>query len=330
MGKRIGTEDIKVYNKAQVIRALQKTVTSTKRDIAENTELSITTVATLLSELQSDGLVQTLDRADSTGGRRAAAYTLNRERYVMMGIEIERDSFSVQVINIAGESFKEQHFSLEGIKEVQNYIVEKVKTIFSSYPVKVIGIGVPGIVKDKIYYTYDSIEKIGEVIERELGAEVYLVNDLNATAYGYVSDEGEEEQSLVYIHIDKAYSGAGLIINHEVVVGERNFAGEIGCLPLYGKKTFDEIIKEADHIEFYSAVADLIMLINCVVNPGRIVLGGSHEYMQDLTAEDLNKRLSEHNFNYTLPEIDHEKEYMRCYQRGVQQITMKYYLRDQI
>lgn len=332
---KMGTEDIKNYNREQIIRYLQKVSCSTKKEIAVNTNLSITTVATILVELQNKGVVNESTRANSTGGRRAIIYTLNKSLYSMLNLQIGSKVVEIQLINIYGEFIKDHIYDIDNTATAYEDILSYIKEVMHSHPIKVIGIGVPGIVKDKGYYINNKLENIGVMIEKELGISVQLVNDLNAIAYGYMIEQHGEESSrkrenLVYIHINEDCSGAGIIINGDIIIGSDGFAGEVGYIPLRDNKTFDQIIKDSNIDDFHIAIVNLISVLNYVVNPKRIVLGGNHRLMKNISTAKLNQLIQKDSYiEYSL-DIRIEEHFKKHYKQGLMQLIMNYYLKKEV
>ncbi len=67
-----------------------------------------------------------------------------------------------------------------------------------------------------------------DIISRELGKAVYLINDANAAAVGELRyGAGREANNFIYITVSTGIGG-GIIINGEIYTGSTGTAGELG------------------------------------------------------------------------------------------------------
>lgn len=81
---------------------------------------------------------------------------------------------------------------------------------------------------------------------------------------------------MAYIHFDRESAGAGVIANGQVVHGAKQFAGELGFLPMGHKQTLNDLLPSVSSREdCLDIVSRVVSIVNCVTNPELVVVGGS-------------------------------------------------------
>lgn len=114
---------------------------------------------------------------------------------------------------------------------------------FKKDDLKGIGIGVPGKVsKDGYIYSLTNLEfsehDLRKKLENYYNIPVVIINDANAAMLGeYYYNGLAKEKTYCMITLGTGVGG-GIIINGELLVGNRGFAGEIGHIQLDSKKRF--------------------------------------------------------------------------------------------
>lgn len=125
-----------------------------------------------------------------------------------------------------------------------NYFKQK-----SLYPIKAIGIGIPGVVlHNNVIVSIPSIPSwegvnIKEILSQKIGHKIFLENDVKLATIGcYYNQFKDFIDSMVYIYIGKGL-GSGIIYDGKLLKGFNSFAGEIAYLPVNGTNTFEEELK---------------------------------------------------------------------------------------
>ncbi|WP_105615332.1 ROK family protein [Vallitalea okinawensis] len=273
---------LKEINTELVKSVLKKQDYCTKSSIAKATSLSVATCGNILKELIATGEVLEIDLKPSTGGRPARRFVYN-ENYAYVAVlyarkEGDYKSLTCVVSNMIGIHVYETYLELEdiSIKEFD----DAIHMLLKLYPnIKVLGIGIPGVVRQGIIDICDfkklSGEPLQQHLEKKFNLQVIIENDVNSTAYGFFHrTQYTDAESMVYIYypIDEN-PGAGIIVNGQILLGQSNFAGEVSFLPLgVNPKNQSDIQKNKEL--FADLVAKTIMSINCVINPKSIILSG--------------------------------------------------------
>lgn len=277
---------LKQVNLSMVRRAILEKGSATRAEIVEATKISVTTVRTLLTELQNSNELLEIGFDDSIGGRKATRYELNRERFFGVALCLDGKNVRYLTVNIFGEICKTGMFPVgdNTISAVCCFLDD----LCGKTEIRSIGIGVPGVVSGMGYERKNEQGEleyypIGEVISSRYEVPVVLENDLNAITFGFgrcylksFPKERCEDVNMAYIHFDADCLSAGFLSGGKILRGWNNFVGELGLYPMERDKTLDEVLTcPIDDAGYAGIVAKLISGICCVLNPEFVALGGT-------------------------------------------------------
>lgn len=98
-----GTNNLSVRrrNRQAVLRILYQNQTMTRKDIADRLGLSFPTVTQILTELENEGLVQTIGQQASTGGRRAFLNAIVTESRAAVGVSVSMHWVELVLMNLS-------------------------------------------------------------------------------------------------------------------------------------------------------------------------------------------------------------------------------------
>lgn len=114
--------------------------------------------------------------------------------------------------------------------------------------------------------------------------------------------------------------GSGIIINKKIIRGKSNFAGEISYLPIGTERDFQgKIQKNSDSFSEY--VCNIVHSINCVINPGNIVLAG-YSFSKEIL-EKVNVHLQAKIHKEHIPKITYERDIKGSYLEGLKYLAME-------
>ena len=318
---------MKELNISEIKKVILNNPMITRSNIASLTNISLTTVGNILTELIENEDIFTGGYEESSGGRKAERYYFNKEKYHSLAFCVETDCVKYIITNILNEKKESGELSIKG-KNIQNVITDFIEQTAKKKEIKAIALGVPGIVRDG-GYLISGLNKewitndLGDFLQNKFGIPVILENDLNSTVLGFSmnfaessKDSNFENMSSVYIDFSEDCTGAGIISNGEIIRGKYNFAGEFGFIPVNGMKTVDDIInEECSDEEYTEALTKLILIINYTINPGIIIMRGKRfrAELLDLVIKKCKECMPEGNF----PEIIFKKDSSEDYFRGI-------------
>ncbi|MGI8781818.1 MAG: ROK family protein [Solirubrobacteraceae bacterium] len=248
---RVGAEgslaSLRRLNRRRVINALRQHGMISRAGIARRTGLSRSTVSSLVSELQSDGLV--VERAEpgaahgEHGGRPPILLSFDASAGAALGIDFGHSHVRVAVSDLSSSILAERavpmdtdHAADEGL-DVAVDLVDEVLAEAGVERSRVIGagLGLPGPVDQSDGVIGSSAilpgwvgVAAGEEMRRRLDIPVSVDNDANLGALAELSHgAGRGASDLVYLKVASGI-GAGLILGGRLYRGWGGMAGELG------------------------------------------------------------------------------------------------------
>lgn len=235
---------IRDQNLSLILRhLLHKTGQTSRAELIRTSNLSGTTISSLVNILLNCGFVHETGVGKSIGGRRPITIELNPTFSYSMGIDIGASHLSGTIIDLRGHPVVSQRIPFDVINHAQASF-EKVNGMIAQLLAEAniqiselsgIGIAIPtpltGENQDQMLAFYmpdwEGVQVLQEL--RYVGdLPVYLENDANA---GAIAEKwwgiGKEFHSLAFIKLGIGV-GSGLIINDEIYRGYAGSAGEIG------------------------------------------------------------------------------------------------------
>ena len=218
-----------------------------KPELAKRTGLSLPTVSKLVDDLEKNARLSSIGRSGNGVGRKAMLYETNRNSGCILACYYKEGSFLCRMADMLNNTLYEKSFPLDSgsCKKAERTTFQAIDALSEQAPaaVKIIGVGVPGVVKPDGHIL--AIPQIavweGYNLEKALRsrykAAVYVENGVNLSAMGYFCSRlREKQESLVYLYVGNGI-GSGIILNRQLYRGSGNFSGEIGFMAEAGGRT---------------------------------------------------------------------------------------------
>jgi glucokinase-like ROK family protein len=248
MAGRTGSlETLRRLNRLRVIDALRDEGLISRAEIARRTGLSRSTVSSLVSELQADGLV--IERPEPAaaygdqGGRPPILLSFDASAGVAVGIDFDHHHLRVAVSDLSSRILAEREQQLDtdhAAHEGLDAAAELVGELLAEAGVdeaRVIGAGMclPGPVHRPTGVVGSTAILPGwvgvaaaEEMHRRLDLPILVDNDANLAALAEAAfGAGRDAKDLVYLMISSGI-GAGLVLNGRLYRGAEGLAGELG------------------------------------------------------------------------------------------------------
>ena len=236
-------------NRARILGVLQARGAASQAEIARQSQLSPTTVSTLVASLLQEGLI--VESADAvraapspTGGRPPRLLSINPASGGFLGIDFGRESVRVAVANRAGELLLDArsarlevaHQATEALATAER-MAGALLSEASVQPDGVLGAGVavsapvlselPGFASGVIFPSWAGVDVAG-VLSARLGVPVQVGNDANLGALAEATfGAGRRARHLLYVMLSEGIGG-GLIVDGRIYEGTSGAAGELG------------------------------------------------------------------------------------------------------
>ena len=252
---RKGTsEDVRRENLTAVLRALMVGGQMSRADLGRLTGRNRSTVASLVSDLASLGLVDEQDPVtDGTVGRPSHGVALSSS-VAAFAVHPEVDALTVAIVGLDATVRRKVRHEFAKIPSMKD-VVTLASTVMaamgaeeSGFRISGIGVAVPGLVR-----TVDGLvrnaphlqwreEPLGEALSEAMSLPVHVANDaqLGALAerdYG----AGRGVSHFVYLNGGASGIGGAIIVNGELLGGAHGYAGELGHTPVSGSMAEDTV-----------------------------------------------------------------------------------------
>lgn len=235
---------VREFNRSLVLQTIRAYNPISRIELTEITNLTPSTITSLIDELIRNGLVREVGNIRRGIGRSRTLVSINNEAYYVLGIDLARTSISVGVVDLLGNlltvkrvsSDLNQQFpiTLNTLKETIYSLLEEINLQIRE-KIIAIGIGSPGplspsrgIIISPPNFTGWSNIPLKKIMEEEFKLPTFIENDAKACALGERwFGCCKNIDNFVYLAVGTGV-GAGIIINGEIYRGQGELAGEIG------------------------------------------------------------------------------------------------------
>jgi predicted NBD/HSP70 family sugar kinase len=232
------------YNQRIVLQAIRVAEETTRSELAVTTGLTPPTIANITKRLFDLGLIREAGRRVGMRGQPALRLQVNPDGAFAIGINIDRDHFTIVSLDLAGRvrtrAAHEMRFAMpDQVIDCLRNEIELIRRSGDVDETRIIGVGVAlpdelGSValphRPQGYEVWNALDVAGFVGE-VLPWPVHVDNDAAAAALGEAQfGSGLSHRSFFYILIS-AGLGGGLVVDGAYVRGASGRSGEIGFLP---------------------------------------------------------------------------------------------------
>jgi predicted NBD/HSP70 family sugar kinase len=242
---KMDQETLKKLNRQFILNHIRKYTEISRVDLARYTELSPTTVSTIIAELVAKKLVTELRVGESSGGRKPLMLGINPNARYVAGIILNQKGADFSVVNMNYETVYREHAAhkIEGSAEVQEFLINGIEKLLSCCSdikddICGFGISVPGVIdheNGKVLYSsklhLDNFD-LSAILNEKPGVKSFVFKDTDALILGeYKSGIGSASKNFIYINIE---DGVGMSYIHSGNLMQPGYGGglELGHITI--------------------------------------------------------------------------------------------------
>jgi len=206
---------------------------------------SIPIIFKMVNELLEEGIISDNGFAPSTGGRRAAVYSLKSDMQYIVAVAMDqlitRIALMDSTYNTIIGTVEQIELPLNKNKAALNTLTRSIKKFIKESEIekdKIIGIGIamPGFIDAKKGMNHsflESDESIADIICKATGLPVFIDNDSSLIAFAELKfGNGIGKANAMVVNIGWGV-GLGIILNSKLYRGHNGFAGEFSHISLF-------------------------------------------------------------------------------------------------
>jgi predicted NBD/HSP70 family sugar kinase len=246
MGTHADKSQLKVLK--NIVRHLSKAEASlTIPEIAADVKISVPTSTKLIKELLEKKYVLEDGKRETENGRRPELYSLNKEKFYAIGVEVLLKWIHVSVVRVDSKVAYQAHneaFVLENTQECLNYIISFIRSAIHKTGLRSdqfigMGVGLFGTVNGHTGEStqYFNLPEGSMVRQLEQAFRLPVLIDSDTRVIGIaeqVLGEAKGVENVLVVKVSRSL-GLSIILNNQVIFGAKGFAGEFGHLQ-FGKK----------------------------------------------------------------------------------------------
>lgn len=236
--QNMAVPELKRYKlRMHILKALYKRGMQSASSLTKKTNVSLPTVKAVLDDLIKENVVSASGIGDSIGGRKPVIYSLEKDAFFVLAVEIGHYTASAVVVDCLNNR-------RTGVREIETNIDDpelekKLERILdallqeadlSKDKLSAMGIGMPGLIDSDrgINRTIKNPEAqhIGERLSKYFNIRTFIENDARMQALGeFVL--GKAKNALNTLVVNWSWGlGLGVIVNGEIYKGANGCAGE--------------------------------------------------------------------------------------------------------
>jgi predicted NBD/HSP70 family sugar kinase len=233
-------------NERIVLNLVRQAGPISRAELARRSNLSRSTVSSIIAPLLEANIVREVGAGDSQGGRRPIMIEFNYQSGFVMGAELGTEALTVLLTDLASNVLRCVQVPIE-IAAGPGACVPQVATLIERTAAAAgialgailgVGVGVPGplaaaagrLIAPPIMPGWHSVP-LRALLEERLGMRVFLENDANLGALAEQRlGAARGWRNVAYVYLGSRGIGSGLLLDGRLYRGDIGSAGEIGHL----------------------------------------------------------------------------------------------------
>ncbi len=234
--------------KKRVISFFMKNGFYTLPDLAKSLGLSIPTITKLVEEFTCMGIIKERGKLETNGGRHPVLYGLNPDSCYFVGVDMNKDSVSIGIIDFCGDMVEKQigiAYNFENTPEGLDRLCDIIRTFISTLSIDKeniikINLNISGRVNPQSGHSYSRFnfeeQSLADVLTRKIGISACIENDTRAMTLGeYTFGNCSNERNVIFVNVGWGL-GIGMILDGKIYRGKSGFAGEFGHMVTFNNE----------------------------------------------------------------------------------------------
>ena len=227
-------DELGISNRSKVFRLIYSKDKISKQEIANELNLSLPTVASLLKELYSLRVICKNGYFESTGGRKPFVISINENAKIAIGVEVLKASVRIVAINLKGKILREEFYKIPF--SASDHYYKQLGSLINSFADSLhlgeneylgVYLAVQGLVSvsgdeiisgDILGYTGTKLD----AFQKHINLPCRLFHDTELAAFAELWNQPDIKNAVILVL--NQYLGGALIINGDVYQGEK-FSG---------------------------------------------------------------------------------------------------------
>jgi glucokinase-like ROK family protein len=227
-------------NIAVVLGMVRRNAPISRSDIARLSQLSPSTVSSIVDALITAGLVVEITARTAKSGRKPVLLDLNSRMHYPVGIEIETHCLSGLIMNLRGEILRFERVSMSPDMDYRSSLsrlVELYRNLTAGLPhehIMGLGIASPGHVDSRSGQIVSSAQlgwrsvPVLDIVGSQVDVPVVIQSNITAVALAELwYGAGVGKDNIICVRVGSGI-GAGLIINGQIYRGPQDRVGHFG------------------------------------------------------------------------------------------------------
>lgn len=307
-------KNIRIKNLSDILQVLRSEGSCSLAQLTEQISGGLTTVKKCVLQAIELGMVCEGDTADSTGGRKAKLYFLNKEYQYFVFLVVDDNSLICRICNFGFHVIEEYTVGLE-LEDLLASVYNIMDKASAEYNVGTVCLALPcvlndGVVMDWFYNPAAVGLDVKKKLKEKYGVNVIVQNDMKLTAIGECAEYRGDIVNIATVQFGHNGVGVGATVNGNVLTGSTGFAGEVGYI--------DDLRKNIMGISFPAKIVKNIIIF---LNPQLIVFYRSQRQNQ---FEKIFKAAVRDLPSFALPEFKVSDDYFNSINNGFISLINKY------
>jgi predicted NBD/HSP70 family sugar kinase len=228
--------------RSQILDAFRTNSPMSRIETARFLGLNLRTVSLMVDELVGQGLLNEHEEVRTTSGRRPTPVSLNIRAASVLGLDIGRKTATGVIMDLAGNILARHEtpssFSEDSAEQV-HWLDKFTASVLAAHPGEFPPLAGAGLTAEGMIHRQHRSESYRQTaeplrvhLEQTLGLSVFIEGDSRLAAIGeYWFGAETGVKNLAVINLSEGL-GFSAFIDGRLCVGHRNWAGEVGHMPL--------------------------------------------------------------------------------------------------